>query len=78
MFCNCFTGGRMGKSPVTAVEVYSFKDQKWRELAKIPSKRVFPGYCVSDTHIFSIGGLKENPKEGFSNDTEIFDIEKGK
>ena len=70
-------GGRQGKVPVTAFEVFDFADSTWRKLPNIPSKRVFALYTHSDTHIYSIGGLKETSSEGFSDVTEVFDIEKG-
>ncbi len=72
------TGGRQGKIPVAAFEVFDFDENKWRKLPDIPSKRVFVLYTASDTHIFSIGGLSQNAEKGFSDATEAFDLEKGR
>lgn len=69
-------GGRQGKMPVGAFEVYNFEKQEWNKLPDIPSRRVFAIYVSSDTHIFSMGGLNQNPKDGFSDVLEIYDIEK--
>ena len=63
---------------MTAFEVFDFAENKWRKLPDIPSKRVFALYTHSDTHIYSLGGLKETATEGFSDVTEVFDIEKGR
>jgi Kelch motif len=71
-------GGRQGKLPVVAFEVYDFETNRWRSLPDIPSKRVFALYTHSDTHIFSVGGLNQDPKQGFSNNTEVFDLDKGR
>ncbi len=48
-------GGRQGKIPVVAFEVFDFAENKWRKLPDIPSKRVFALYTHSDKHIYSIG-----------------------
>ena len=50
-----FAGGRQGKIPVAAFEVFNFAENKWKKLPDIPSKRVFALYAHSDTHIFSLG-----------------------
>ena len=60
-----------------AVEVFDFSTEKWKELANLPGRRVFPAYTHSDTHLFSFGGLHEDPKEGFSDACEFYNIEKG-
>ena len=62
---------------MAAFEVFDFEEQTWRKLPDIPSKRVFALYVASDKHIYSIGGLNQNPKDGFSDATEAFDLEKG-
>ncbi|CAH1783842.1 unnamed protein product [Owenia fusiformis] len=67
-------GGRQGKLPTTAFEVFNFETNKWRELPAIPSKRVFALYTTSDTHMFSMGGLKKKAQEGFSDVCEAFDL----
>jgi hypothetical protein len=75
---NAFVGGRQGKLPVVVFEVYDFETNRWRSLPDIPSKRVFALYAHSDTHIFSVGGLNEDPRQGFSDVTEVFSLDKGK
>jgi len=70
-------GGRQGKLPVAAFEVFDFATSKWRQLPDIPSKRVFAVYAHSDSHIYSVGGLNADAKQGFSDVTEVFDLEKG-
>ena len=77
MFPYIFIGGRQGKIPNTAFEAFDFETNKWQTLPNIPSKRVFPSYAATDTHIFSVGGLNQKATDGFSDVTEVFDIEKG-
>ncbi|KAL5014859.1 hypothetical protein ScPMuIL_009129 [Solemya velum] len=67
-------GGRQGKIPCAAFEVYDFDEDKWEKLTDIPSKRVFALYAASDTHIFSMGGLRQPASDGFSDACEVFDI----
>jgi len=62
---------------VTAFEVYDFQTSRWRSLPDIPTKRVFALYAHSDTHIFSIGGLHPDTSLGFSDVTEVFDLDTG-
>ncbi|KAK3608348.1 hypothetical protein CHS0354_030803 [Potamilus streckersoni] len=69
-------GGRQGKLPCVAFEVYDFKEEKWEKLPDVPSKRVFALYTHTECHIFSMGGLIQPGTEGFSNACEIFDLEK--
>ena len=63
--------------PVAAFEVYDFETSRWRSLADIPSKRVFAVYACSDSHIFSVGGLQPDASQGFSDVTEVFDLDTG-
>ena len=70
-------GGRQGKLAVAAFEVYDFATSRWRSLPDIPSKRVFALYAHSDTHIFSVGGLHQDPRQGFSDVAEVFDLDTG-
>jgi len=70
-------GGRQGKLPVAAFEVYDFETSRWRTLPDIPSKRVFALYAHSDTHIFSVGGLQQDARQGFTDVTEVFDLDTG-
>ena len=72
------TGGRQGKLPCLAFEVYDFFDEKWRKLPDVPSKRVFAMYAATETHIVSLGGLMQPGNRGFSDACEVFDIETGK
>ena len=72
-----YAGGRQGKLAVTAFEVYDFETSRWRRLPDIPSKRVFALYAHSDSHIFSVGGLHEDAQQGFSDVTEVFDLDTG-
>lgn len=71
------TGGRVGKEPCLALEVYDFATEKWRQLPNVPSRRVFAMYTATDRHIFSIGGLIQPGNKGFSDACEVFDLEKG-
>ena len=76
--CCVSIGGRQGKLPCPALEVYDFGVGEWRKLPDIPSKRVFALYVHTDTHLYSIGGLNQNAfADGFSSTTEVFDMEKG-
>ena len=72
-----FTGGRIAKIVCPAVEVLDIVERKWTSLQPIPTKRVFPCAVATDRHIYCIGGLKENPKDGFFKVVEEYDIEKG-
>jgi len=71
------SGGRVGKEPSLAFEVFDFETQQWRKLPSVPSKRVFAMYTATDRHIFSIGGLIQPGNKGFSDACEVFDLEKG-
>ena len=70
-------GGRQGKLPCLAFEVFNFFDEKWRKLPDVPSKRVFANYTATDKHIVSLGGLIQPGNRGFSDACEVFDLEKG-
>ncbi|XP_071784332.1 uncharacterized protein [Asterias amurensis] len=69
-------GGRIAKIVCPAVEVLDIVERKWTSLQPIPTKRVFPCAVATDRHIYCIGGLKENPKDGFFKVVEEYDIEK--
>ena len=75
--CLSCAGGRQGKLPVAAFEVYDFQTSRWRRLPDIPSKRVFALYAHSDSHIFSVGGLQQDAQPTFSDVTEVFDLDTG-
>ena len=77
VFC-LLTGGRQGKLPCLAFEVYDFFDEKWRKLPDVPSKRVFAMYAATEKHIVSLGGLMQPGNKGFSDACEVFDLETGK
>ena len=80
LYCICMlssAGGRQGKLPCLAFEVYDFFDEKWRKLPDVPSKRVFAMYTATDKHIVSLGGLIQPGNRGFSDACEVFDLEKG-
>ena len=72
-----YLGGRQGKLPCLAFEVFDFFDEKWRKLPDVPSKRVFANYTATDKHIVSLGGLIQPGNRGFSDACEVFDLEKG-
>jgi len=76
-FIHLFLGGRQGKLPVVSFEMFDFETSRWRSLPDIPSKRVFALYTHSDTHIFSVGGLNQDAKQGFTDVVEVFDLEQG-
>ena len=71
------SGGRQGKLPCLAFEVYDFFDEKWRKLPDVPSKRVFAMYAATEKHIVSLGGLMQPGNRGFSDACEVFDLETG-
>lgn len=76
-FYNVIAGGRQGKVPVASFETLDFREGKWTKLPDIPSKRVFALYTHSDQQLFSVGGLLQDAKAGFSNALEIFDVRNG-
>lgn len=75
-------GGRDSTSPVTAFEVYDFETKRWRQLTDIHTGRVFPMYAITDTNIYSIGGLrpvthdKKQQGAAFSDNCDIFNLDK--
>jgi len=70
-------GGRQGKLPVAAFEVFDFETNRWRVLPDVPSKRVFALYAHTGTHIVSVGGLNADASLGFTDNTEVFDLATG-
>lgn len=70
-------GGRQGKIPTAAFEVYDFTTKKWSTLSDIPSKRVFAMYAASDSHIHSVGGLLQPANQGFSDACEVYSLQEG-
>jgi len=63
--------------PVKAFEKFNFKENKWTKLTDIPSSRVFSVYVHHADNIFSLGGLATEPKQGFSDSVEIYNIDEG-
>ena len=57
--------------------MFSFKENKWQKLPDIPSSRVFAVYVHHTGNIYSLGGLASEPKQGFSDSLEIYNIEEG-
>lgn len=56
-------GGRQGKVPVDAFEVFDFKESLWKRLPNIPTKRVFSLYSCSDQQvILNLGYYITNDK----------------
>ena len=76
-FVHSPAGGRQGKIPSVAFEVFDFDKRQWSSLPDIPSKRVFAMYATDEKHIFSVGGLLQPASQGFSDVCEAFNIEKG-
>ncbi|GFS23819.1 kelch domain-containing protein 8B [Elysia marginata] len=70
-------GGRQGKIPSVAFEMFDFDTRQWTSLPDIPSKRVFAMYATDGKHIFSVGGLLQPANQGFSDICESYNIEKG-
>ena len=70
-------GGNTPDLKAAPTEVFDFSERKWRKLPDVPSKRVFAMYAANDKKIFSVGGLNQPAKDGFSDVCEVFDIEKG-
>ncbi|XP_071960508.1 uncharacterized protein [Antedon mediterranea] len=72
-------GGRKGKTACTVVEMLNLAEKptpSWLKLADIPQPRVFPSYTATDTHVYSYGGLQQDPMQ-FVGTFEAYDIEKG-
>ncbi|XP_076803089.1 kelch domain-containing protein 8A-like [Clavelina lepadiformis] len=68
-------GGRMGKIPVDAFEVFDFDLRSWCRYPNIPSKRVFPCYGITDNYLLSLGGLRQNAQQGFCDACEVYPLE---
>ena len=68
-------GGRSGKIPVDAFEVFDFDLRTWCSYPNIPSKRVFPCYAITDHHVVSLGGLRQTTQGGFCDTCEIYPID---
>lgn len=68
-------GGRSGKLPVDAFEVFDFDLRVWCSYPNIPSKRVFPCYSITDNHVVSMGGLRQSVQAGFCDTCDIYPIE---
>ena len=68
-------GGRSGKIPVDAFEVFDFDSRVWSSYPNIPSKRVFSCYAITDHHLLSLGGLRQTVQAGFCDICEVYPID---
>ena len=68
-------GGRQGKYPVAAFEVWDMDSRSWTKYPDIPTKRIFPCYCLTDKYIISIGGMKNTAQFGFSDACDMYSTE---
>ena len=68
-------GGRSGKIPVDAFEVFDFDLRTWTTYPLIPTKRVFPCYAITDHHVVSLGGLRQTAQAGFCDICEMYPLE---
>ena len=68
-------GGRSGKIPVDAFEVFDSDLRSWCSYPNIPTKRVFPCYAISDHHILSLGGLRQTSQAGFCDTCEMYSLD---
>jgi len=67
-------GGRQGKLPVSAFEVFDLNTKSWTIYPNIPTKRVFCNYVMTDNYIVTLGGLKQTAQQGFSDACELYPI----
>lgn len=65
-------GGRQGKYPVAAFEVWDMDSRSWTKYPDLPTKRIFPCYCLTDKHIISVGGMKQTAQFGFSDACDMY------
>jgi len=65
-------GGRQGKIPVCAFEVFDYDLRVWVKYPDILSKRVFLCYAMTDNFIITLGGLKQTAQQGFSDTCEMY------
>ncbi|XP_007499904.1 kelch domain-containing protein 8B isoform X2 [Monodelphis domestica] len=76
-------GGRQGKLPVTAFEVYDVEMQNWTRYPSVPSRRAFASCAMAEGSFFSLGGLQQPgphnfySRPHFVNTVEMFDSEQG-
>lgn len=71
-------GGRSGRIPVCAFEVYDFQTFSWTKYPDLISKRVFQCYALTDKYLVSLGGLKQEVQKAFSDACEIYCLEDDK
>ena len=67
-------GGRSGKIPVDAFEVFDFDLRVWCRYPSIPSKRIFSCYAITDNHLVSLGGLRQSAQMAFCDTCEMFPL----
>ncbi|XP_027692938.1 kelch domain-containing protein 8B isoform X2 [Vombatus ursinus] len=76
-------GGRQGKLPVTAFEVFDVEMQNWTRYPSVPSRRAFASCAMAEGSFFSLGGLQQPgphnfySRPHFVNTVEMFDSEQG-
>ncbi|XP_005989269.1 kelch domain-containing protein 8A [Latimeria chalumnae] len=73
-------GGRQSKYSINAFEVFDLEARSWTKFPSIPRRRVFCSYVMTESNIFSLGGLQQGgtyrrPK--FVKTVEVFDFEQG-
>ncbi|XP_078717186.1 kelch domain-containing protein 8A-like isoform X2 [Lampetra fluviatilis] len=76
-------GGRQGKNPVTAFEVYDVEAGTWARFPDLPTKRAFAGHALADRALYSLGGLEQPglhnyySRPTFVSTVETFDFTQG-
>ena len=70
-------GGRQGKLPVDAFEVYTVASRQWTAYPRVPTKRVFCSYVIAGERLVTLGGLKQTAQQGFSGACEWFALTEG-
>lgn len=73
-------GGRQSKYAVNAFEVFDIESRSWTKFPNIPCKRAFSSFVTLDSHLYSLGGLRQGrlyrqPK--FLRTMDVFDMEQG-
>lgn len=73
-------GGRQSKYAVNAFEVFDIETRSWTKFPNIPCKRAFSSFVTLDSHLYSLGGLRQGrlyrqPK--FLRTMDVFDMEQG-
>ncbi len=77
-------GGRQGKMPVTALEVFDLEMKSWTRYSCIPSRRAFSCCATNERSLFSLGGLQQPgphnfySRPHFVSTMEEYDLDQGK